>query len=162
MRSEDALTTLPWAVVLSAIALALAWRSYRRREFASMTAWVGWATLAWAVWLVGLMRMAVRVGAAVADWAGGFVFRPTVWLGVAIGALGILLVVAGRLVARRRGEGRRAAKKARQSAAVEPAGGRPATQRGQTSGSSADTGAAAAGEDDMDDIEAILRRHGIE
>ncbi|MGH3322639.1 MAG: hypothetical protein ACRDN9_21180, partial [Streptosporangiaceae bacterium] len=71
MRTEHALTTLPWAVVLSAVALFLAWRAYRHDRYAHAVRWGGWAAIVWAVWLVGLMRLAVRIGAAVADWAAG-------------------------------------------------------------------------------------------
>lgn len=149
--TEHALTTLPWAVVLSAVAAVLAWRAFRRGQYARTVRWGGWVAIVWAVWLVGLMRLVVRIGSAVADWAAGFVFRPTVWLGLVVGVIGVLLVAGGSLVARRRGR-----KEPRPVEGTEPA------KQSATKKPAQPSGRQAVPEDDMSDIEAILKKHGIE
>lgn len=155
MRSEYALTTLPWVAVLSALALFFAWRAYRRHEYATCAVRVGWATLVWAVWLVGLMQLVVRVGGAVADWASGFVFRPTVWLGVVVGVIGLLFIMTGSALRRRGGAGR-------SDDAREPERPIEADRTAKPVEKSKPSGDGSAGGDDMADIEAILKKHGIE
>jgi hypothetical protein len=84
-------------------------------------------------------------------WASRLVFSPTVWLGIAIaGVSGVLFLAAAQL--RRRGVGTR---------------GRPPTSK-RSAGADAELparpsrGAAKAPvDDDMADIEAILKKHGI-
>src|SRR5699024_5928701 len=101
MQADYAVTTLPWAVVLSVLGLVLAWRAWRQRRRATAVARLGWAGLVWAVWLVALMSLVVEIGTEVANWAAGFVFRPSVWLGLAVGFVAIVLITVGSIVAGR-------------------------------------------------------------
>lgn len=139
MASEYALVTLPWAAALSAVALYFAWRSYRAASYRRTVRRLGWALVPWALWLVGLLRLVLRIGSALSDWAAGFAFNPSVWLGIAIGALAALLIVAG-------GGRRRTAVEAGSTRAV--GAGRPGRRQPVV-------------DEDVDDIDAILRKHGI-
>ncbi|MDO9380221.1 MAG: hypothetical protein Q7T56_15345 [Nocardioidaceae bacterium] len=153
MNSDATYSSLPWAVLLSAVIAFFAWRSWRAGDRWTALARAGWALVPWALWLVGLMRVLVRVGAAVGDWAGGFVFRPSSYIGLAVGAVAVLLVLLGswRRPARADGAPRRGLRRERSDA---PASAPAASRR-------AKAGKPAVADEDMDDIEAILRKHGI-
>jgi hypothetical protein len=105
-----------------------------------------------AAWLTGTMEMFSEIGGSVADWATSLVLSPRVWLGVALaGTAVLLLVVSGALRERE----------------LKRAGGEsPRAARGRKGGDKALPPASGGGQepvvdDDMADIEAILRKRGI-
>lgn len=123
---------LPWTAALSGVALVAAWRAWRRHDPAAVARRTGYALLPWAALLLGLYGLVWRIGSAVALWTGRFVFDPTAWIGVVTAALATGLIVVGRRLGRsRRG---------------------PAT---------AITKRQPAAEEELSDVEAILRKHGI-
>ncbi len=148
MNSVYTWSTLPWAAVLSAAAAFGGWRAWRRGDRPTAVRRSGWALVPWALWFVGLMGVVVRVGSAIASWAAGFVFRPSAWLGLAIGVVAVALVAAGSLGKRR--------------ASRTGSDGLTAKPAGSTGPAELSTRKPAVGDDDMDDIEAILRKHGIQ
>lgn len=125
---------LPWTVVLSALGVLAAWRAWRRREIGAALRRSGYALLPWAALLLGLYGLVTRVGSAFALWAGRFVFDPTAWVGV------VTAVVATGLIA----VGSRVGRSGRKPTAAPAIGRRPP-----------------AAEEDLGDVEAILRKHGI-
>ena len=130
---------LPWALLLSAVAVVLGVRSLGRGDRVRTLWWLGWALVPPALLLTGTLRLVGRVAAAFADWAASVVFSPTTWLGI------MLAVAAGGLLGTARWLGRR-----RQPAQVD--GGKrtlPPAKRTSTV------------DDDLADIEEILRRRGI-
>ncbi|WP_100414206.1 hypothetical protein [Mumia flava] len=136
---------LPWALLLSALAGFWAWRAWQAGRRRAAVGRLGWALLPWALLMVGALRLAVRVADAVVDWATALVFSPTVWLGAALGVVSVALIAYG---SRGREPGAVASDRS------DPSTGRtkPATRaRGRSSG-----------DDDLDEIEEILRRHGIQ
>ena len=137
MRGADVVLWLPWALLLSAIAVVLGVRSVRRGDRVRALWWLGWALVPPALLLTGTLRLVGRVAAAFADWATSVVFSPTTWLGV------VLAVAAGALLGSARWLGRR------QSLAR----GEPATKRAVRTQGGVD--------DELADIEEILRRRGI-
>jgi hypothetical protein len=133
---------LPWVALASAagvVPAVLAWRKGRR---ASAVRWLGWATLPWAAWLLGLVSLIARVGDAISDWSTRFVFNPAAWIGVVLAVVGVALIVGGGRLA----GGRR-------SSEPDSAPGVQSRPRRQV--------AARSTEPADDDIEAILRKHGI-
>ena len=136
---------LPWVALASAagvVPAVLAWRKGRR---ASALRWIGWATVPWAAWLLGLVSLVARVSDAFVDWTARFVFNPAAWVGIILAVVATALIVGGGRFA---GRGR----------ADKPAGqgtGRPATKAGGR------PAVAAKADPEDEDIEAILRRHGI-
>jgi len=125
---------LPWTVALSAIGVVSAGRAWRRRDLGAALRRSGYALAPWAVLLLGLYGLVTRVGSAAALWAGRFVLDPTAWLGVAIGLVATALIVLG---------GRLGRKQLESTAA-------PAIGRRSPSGDA-----------ERSDVEAILRKHGI-
>jgi len=147
--STDAITLLPWAAVLSALGFFFAWRAWRAGDRAATVRRVGWGLVPWALWLVGGLRLVVRIGAAVADWAAGFAFRPSVWLGVGVAIIAVALIALGS-----RGRDKTAAAPDTEPGRVPRGRARKAAVEGRP--------APAGKDDDLAEIEDILRRHGIE
>lgn len=144
----DFVTWGAFACVLSALGGALTWRAWRRRGLTAGLRGLAWSLLPVAAWLTGTLHLLANIVADVGDWAVHLVFSPVVWLGIAVAGLAVVLFgVSGAM--RARGIGRR----------TRAAGGQLPPQRqqpspGRSSGPSSDL-------EDMEDIEAILRKHGI-
>ena len=111
----------------------------------------GWALLPLAAGLTGVLRLAGDIVDSVGRWAVRLVFSPSVWLGVVVAGVGIVLWLAGTAIsARSRRKGVGAAGKAALPPS-EPYGPPAGRARGKQP----------ALDEDQDDIEAILRKHGI-
>jgi hypothetical protein len=96
-----------------------------------------------------------RVGDAIADWAAGFVFNPAVWVGVVMGVVAIFLFV----ISFKLPDGSREPKAERRAA--ESGRAKQSVPRGGRRSSANDGGLGDTLGDDLDDIQAILRKHGI-
>jgi hypothetical protein len=102
--------------------------------------------------LTRTLHLVSSIGGDIASWAAHLVFSPIVWAGVAVAGVSVVLFgVSGAM--RSRGLGRGAGTK--KAEAVGPRASRPPAKAPK--GSSKPSIA----EDDMDDIEAILKKHGI-
>lgn len=131
-----------WAALMGALTVLsglLTVRAFRRRGMASGVRGVAITLLPPAAWLTGTLEMFTEIAGSVTDWATGLVFNPFVWMGTALfGTSAALFLVSGRL------RGLPAAKDGRTTPGV--AGGRAS---------------ASAPDDDLADIEDLLRKHGI-
>jgi hypothetical protein len=150
----DSTTWAAVAFVLTAAGAAYTWFSYRRRGLAAGLRGLAWTLVPVAAWLTGTLKLAANILNDVLDWAGRLVWSPSVWLGLIVAGVAVaLFFVSG--VLRARGSGTR-------EKAVE--GGRtkqvPAAQGKQTAPLKRSS-AKKDDLDDMDEIEAILKRHGI-
>jgi len=143
VRGADVVLWLPWALLLSAGAVVLGVRSVRRGDRVRALWWLGWALMPPALLLTGTLRLVGRVAAAFADWATSVVFSPTTWLGI------VLAVAAGALLGTARWLGRRQ----RLARGESPKRTLRPTGRPTRGGDAVD--------DDLADIEEILRRRGI-
>jgi heme exporter protein D len=131
--------------LLGLVVTALVWR---RRGPASGTRALAWSLLPLAAGLTGVLRLGWDIADSVGSWAVRLVFSPVVWLGVVVaGVSAALFVVSGFLGRHTRPK---AAKQKAQPASL-PAKGRPPAKA---------PGATPA-DDDLADIEALLRKHGI-
>ncbi len=152
MPSIDAATWQAVGVTLSVVALLLAVVLWRARGVATGLRAVAWALLPAAAGLTGTLRLLWQIGDSIVEWAVRLVFSPVVWAGIVLTGISLaLFAVSAALRSRgtKRPTGRPEplpSQRSRPAARTTgpPAGSRPAVQ-----------------DDDMDDIEAILRRHGI-
>lgn len=135
-----------------ALALALTvcgglWTFYavRNRSAASAVRGGALTLLPAAAYFTGTLEMAGEVGSAVARWATGFVFSPFVWLGLILFAISVILFgISARLTARGgTGPGTTPTRKDKRSLPSTPGRREPAI------------------DDDLADIEALLRKRGI-
>jgi hypothetical protein len=126
-------------VTLTGLGAAWTWFAFRHRGTAAGLRGAGLTLVPAAAWLTGTLEMFTEIGGSVADWATHLVLSPVVWLGVILaGVSGVLFVVSGVL-------------RSRQLGSAEPAGELKAPGRK----------AQPPVDDEMAEIEAILRKRGI-
>jgi hypothetical protein len=168
MSTYDKIAWLPLCGGLTGLGLVLSYVAMRRRGLGSGVRGAAWSLLPLAAYLTGAIEMFWKMGAAVGDFAKGFVFSAQVWSGIAVaGVAAVLFVVSGPLRRRRVKRGQdKSAVGAKAGATAGPGrelAARPApaatTAPGRTpvkarKGKEAD-------DDDLGDVEDILRRHGI-
>jgi hypothetical protein len=175
---------LPLTLGLTALGILLSYFAYRRRGLRPAMMGAAWSLLPIAAYLTGATEMLWKVGAAIGQFGSGFVFSPMKWAGIGVTGLAIALFFAagGRVRRRASREARRAARGDRKGeaegsstpAALGKAKTSPGTQilpterqRVPAERATAATSAkgsrkpALADDDDLKDIEDILRKRGI-
>jgi heme exporter protein D len=157
----DSSTWQALGATLTLLGLLLSVVVWRRRGPAPGLRGVAWSLLPAAAGLTGTLRLLWEVGDSVVTWATRLVFSPVVWLGVVLAAVSLLLfMVTG--VMRARGVGsRRAGARADGDGSGDGSGARRRKDAELPTRRSAPRAKPAVGDEDMDDIEAILRKHGI-
>jgi hypothetical protein len=158
---------IPWLPLAGGLALLGfigSWFAWRRRGPAAGLRGVAWSLLPVAAYLTKTIRVLWQVGSAIGSWVTSFVFSFQVWLGVAVaGASAVLFVASGWLRGRKAGKGIQTQSTATSlgtgaatSVARSPRGPSPIT-----AGRDKPAGGTASGDDDLADIQEILRRRGI-
>jgi len=167
MSTYDKIAWLPLCGGLTGLGLVLSYLVMRRRGLGSGLRGAAWSLLPLAAYLTGAIEMFWKMGVAIGDFATGFVFSPRVWSGIAVtGVAALLLIVSGplRRWSVRRSKGRQAVAPD-DAAAKRPAvtgAGQLATRPAATAPVKARKGKSAGDDDDdLGDVEDILRRHGI-
>ena len=180
MSTYDQIVSLPLCAGLTGLGLVLSYLVMRRRGLGAGLRGAAWSLLPLAAYLTGSVKMFWKIGVAIGDFAKGFVFSTEVWSGIAVAGLAALLfVVSGPMRRRRvkRGQDQQAVG-ARAGATAGRAGATTAAGREiapRTAGAAAPATTATAGapakarrgksaaddDDDLGDVEDILRRHGI-
>lgn len=184
--SYDSIAWLPLALGLTVLGLVLSYLTYRRRGARPALLGTAWSLLPIAAYLTGAIEMLWKIGAAIGQFGTGFVFSPMKWAGVGVTGLAIALFLAAGGRERRRAarERRRVARAGKDKAEAEgratPAGLAapdktrslatrgsaartpvPAERAAATTPAKASRKPAPSDDDDMKDIEEILRKHGI-
>lgn len=146
----DEATWAALAATLTVLGLVWTWVSYRRRGIAGGMRALGFTMLPVAAWLTGTLEMFTEIAGSVTDWATGLVLNPITWTGIGLAGSGIVLIVlAGYLRDRQLARG--------QQSTSTPRTGRTLPEAASTrepGGSVVD--------DDLADIEALLKRRGIQ
>jgi hypothetical protein len=185
--SYSSIAWLPLALGLTILGLVLSYLTYRRRGLRPAMIGTAWSLLPIAAYLTGAIEMLWKVGAAIGQFGSGFVFSPMKWAGIGVTGLAIALFLAAggrrrRRAAREARETRKAARGDRKGEAEGPSAP-PALGKAKTAPGTqilpterqrvpADRAAAATSakgsrksappdDDDMKDIEDILRKRGI-
>ncbi|WP_062437560.1 hypothetical protein [Herbidospora daliensis] len=151
---------LPLCAGLTAAGVVLAFLAFRRRGAAAGLRVTAWALLPLAAYLTGVLETIWNMVASVVTFVTRLVLSPTVWAGVALAGLSVVLflvsgVMRGRTL--RLGRRSRTEKKAPASAtATQPAQpGRPADVTKPMARP------VESKNDDFSDIEDILKKRGI-
>ena len=148
----DEATWAALAATLTLLGLVWTWVSYRRRGAISAMRALGFTTLPVAAWLTGTLEMFTEIAGSVSDWASSLVFNPLTWAGIGLSGFGVVLnVLSGYL------RDRQLATTRDPSVAAKP-GKRPLPEAASTR----DPGTGSVVDDDLADIEAILKRRGIQ
>ena len=182
MSTYDQIVSLPLCAALTGLGLVLSYLVMRRRGLGSGLRGAAWSLLPLAAYLTGSVKMFWKIGVAIADFAKGFVFSTEVWSGIAVAGLAALLFVVSGPLRRRRGQRGERGQRAQDQQAVgaarpksgqatagreiaprtAPAATMARTQTPTQTPAKARKGKPAAGDDDdLGDVEDILRRHGI-
>jgi hypothetical protein len=161
-------------VAITAVGLVASWRIWRKGGASRGIRAAAWSLIPLAAYLVGAVGLLGRIVSAVVRFAGAFVFSPKSWAGVAVlGVVVVLFLASGGLPLlnwRKARERRKQAKAradasddSRQAVAVgtrsAPVGTAPALRTAAPAPTAAAPSAAA--DDDMSDVQEILRRRGI-
>ena len=162
---------LPLCVGLTLLGIIATGVAWRRGNKGRVLQGVALALAPVALYFSGLLRLIWNGVVAVGTWASRVIFSPAVWFGLSLLALCLVLWVVRSLVARRfpskSKKNKAAAAAGRTSPAVagSAAGSRPA-QGAATRGGKAGQGKTQAArppvDDEMAEIEALLKSRGIE
>jgi len=134
------LVWLPWVVALAALALAGAWWASRRGDAPAALRRLGYAIGVLGLWGLGVPTLLARLWSTLGGWVTRLVFNPLSWLGLVATVVAVLMILVGLAWARRR-------ESSPQPKAL-PKSSRKAVA---TSSSSSED----------EEIEALLRKHGI-
>lgn len=144
MGSIDTITWQALTLVLTIAGLVSTGLIWKARGPVSGLRMLAVALLPAAAYLTGTLRLIWEIGDAFVTWATRLAFSPTVWIGVVLAGISVaLFLTAGML--RRRGLG----------------ASRPRREKALPADTSRAPAKAPQQDDDMADIEAILKRHGI-
>ncbi len=150
---------LPWVGLATALLLLSAWWSLRRHNAAAALRRTGYAVALLGLWALGVPELVYRLWAAMSGWGARLLLSPLSWLGAIVTAIGVLFVIAGVAAGRRQAVRSSSGREHLQKSTVAvPAGNQPGKQVVVKSGAGK-KGKQSSDEDD--EIDAILRRHGI-
>jgi hypothetical protein len=171
MSTYDQIVSLPLCAGLTGLGLVLSYFVMRRRGLGAGLRGAAWSLLPLAAYLTGSIKMFWKIGVSIADFAKGFVFSTEVWAGIAVAALAaVLFVVSGPLRRRQGKRGERGQDQQAVGAATTRTGAREIAPRtapvagtpsAQTPVKARKGKNAPGDDDDLGDVEDILRRHGI-
>lgn len=146
-----------WAALTAALTVAggiWTWIAFRRRGAVNGLRALGFTLLPAAAWLTGTLEVVVEIAGSITDWATGLVFDVFTWAGVGLAGLAVVLfVVSGFLRDRQLGRA--------QAGGSAPGRDRKAPDVLPRASSSGAAGRSPV-DDDLADIEALLRKRGIE
>jgi hypothetical protein len=155
----DATTWQAIGITLTVVGVVLSFLAWRSRGAAAGLRGLAWSLLPLAAAMTGLLRVGFEVADSVSSWAVRLVFSPVVWTGVVLAGVSAALFVVSGVLRRRSGpRPTRAERKAQKAAA---AGSSPAAVTSTGAAPARQQGTPAVQDDDMADIEAILKKHGI-
>lgn len=160
----NSIAWLPLCAGLTVLGFVLSYLVGRRRGRLSMLRGAAWSLLPIAAYLTGSVEMFWKIGAAVGHFADGFVFSPVKWAGIAVAGISVLLFTVTRGRGRRKAVRDRAGARDGGSRAVAPEGARagmPAAESKTKSLKTVPETGKPAVDDDMREIEEILRQRGI-
>jgi hypothetical protein len=143
---------LPLCVGLSLLGLIATGVAWRRGNKGRVIQCVALALVPIALYFTGLLRLIWAAVAAIGHWVEGVVFSPAVWFGIVLLGVCIVLWVVGGMVARR------SATKKKAATAAAPK--QVAASRGRTPVAAKQ--ASPPVDDDFAEIEALLKKRGIE
>ena len=148
-----------WAALTAALTVAGAiwtWIAFRRRGSANGLRALGFTLLPAAAWLTGTLEMVTEIAGSITDWATTLVFDVRTWVGVGLAGLAVVLwFVSGIIRDRQLARGQAAG-------TAGPTGRRGRDELPEASSTRTGPTSRAAVDDEMADIEALLRKRGIE
>jgi hypothetical protein len=152
----DSSTWQALGVLLTLLGLLISVVVWRRRGTVTGMRAVAWSLLPAAAGLTGTLKLIWQIGDNVVSWAVHLVFSPVVWLGIVMAGVSLMLFA---LTAAMRARGLGGARSKTEGQEAKEAKALPPERSAKPARGS--RGKSPAEDDDMADIEAILRKHGI-
>ena len=137
-----------WAALTATLSVTggiWTWFAFQRRGAASGLRALGFTLLPAAAWLTGTLGMVVEIGGAISRWAAGLVFNIFTWSGIGLAALALALILVSGFLRERQ---------LKRALATNPSGELPTK-------SSKTTDLRTPVDDDLAEIEAMLKKRGI-
>ena len=136
-----------WAALALSLTVAgsiWTWTAFRRRGLASGLRALAFTLLPVAAYLTKTLQLVTGIASEISTWVGNLVWNPLVWSGVLLGGVSVVLFVVSGMLRSRQADptGQQASKPLKR--------GRRTTSE-----------PVIAGDDDMAEIEALLRKRGI-
>jgi hypothetical protein len=156
--SIDSTTWQALGLLLTLLGLMVSFVVWRRRGTVAGLRAVAWSLLPAAAGLTGTLKLVWQIGDNIVSWAVHLVFSPIVWLGIVTAGVSLMLFAITAAMRARglggagRGHGKDGGKDGGDKELPSERSSKPARSSGKS---------AAPADDDMADIEAILRKHGI-
>jgi hypothetical protein len=152
---------LPLAGGLTLLGLIGSWFAWRRRGLAAGLRGVAWSLVPLVLYLIGAIQLLWRFGTAIGSFAASFVFSPRVWSGVILAGVALVLFVVSGGLRRRRGRKAGSPAEPQTGALAAPADARAGVDGRTKPPAALSKRTPAAPDEDMSEIEDILRRRGI-
>jgi hypothetical protein len=147
-------------LIVTIVGLLLSLLVWRKKGIRSGLRGIAWSLLPIAMYLTHAVRLVGNIVASIVRFGGAFVFSPKAWLGVIlVGISALLFLISGGIPLLRWGRKRRAKSQGKIDASRDRGGhvtATPPPARQQQPGMPPSPG-----EDDMSDVQEILRRRGI-
>jgi hypothetical protein len=135
-------------LIVTIVGLILSFIAWRKKGLRSGLRGIAWSLLPISMYLTHAIGLVGRIGSAIVQFGASFVFSPQAWLGVVLVCVSALLfLISGGIPLFQSGRKR------------EERRDRPRSGRHRDDARQADK---AAGDDDLDDVQEILRRRGIQ
>ena len=147
MGTIDDVTWYAMGTMLTGGGLVWSYLRYQKYGLAAGVRTAAWALIPLALALTGTLKLAGEILQEIGSWATHLVFSPVVWLGIVLAGVSVVLFGASAVLGRRQGGGKA-------KGTPSSAGASLPAQSGRTPASPID--------EDLADIEAILRKHGIQ
>ncbi|MFF1821907.1 hypothetical protein ACFVWG_31670 [Kribbella sp. NPDC058245] len=162
MPDFNDLTLLPFCVGLTLLGLIGSWAAWRRRGAAAGVRGVAWSLLPVSLYLTGLLELVWDVVRSAVSWVTHLIFSPTVWAGVALFGVSVVLYVVSGVARSRTPKAPKEPKPAKTAGELTTTGPAPASAApAKAAKPNAKTKGGQQDSSDFDEIEDILKRHGI-
>jgi hypothetical protein len=153
----DSTVLLPLCVGLSLLGVIATGIAWRRGNKGRVIQGIGLALAPIALYFSGLLRLLWNAAAAFGNWASEIIFSPAVWFGLSLLGLCLVLWVVGGIVARRS-----SAAKSKEVGTQSTPAGLPANKGQAKKGATKSARSQPPIDEEMAEIEALLKSRGIE
>lgn len=151
----------PVCIAVTVVGLVLSGIAWRRKGARSGIRGAAWSLLPAAAWLTHALGLVGRIVSAVVQFGAAFVLSPKAWLGVILVGLSVVLfLVSGGIPFVRSGKRREQARQQR-AARKAASADRSSDDQGTAQLPAARKQANAPADDDLSEVQDILKRHGI-
>ena len=161
MSTWTSIATGTTCVIVTIIGLGLSFLAWRAKGSRSGFRGIAWSLLPLAMYLTHSIGLVGRIGSAIVAFGSSFVFSPKAWAGVILVGISALLFLVSGGIPLLRWERKRKKTKAKNGRDAGKQISEPAQAIGQAANGLSGTSAGSEADDDLRDVQEILRRRGI-